>query len=78
MTEKEIYRIWAPFGKKWTEWVRPVAFVENHLYDRGYYLGEEELLPVLFQETCEKDTAFIVDMPGAESVYMGLALAKLG
>ena len=78
MTEKEIYRIWAPFGKKWTDWVRPVAFVENHLYDRGYYLGEEELLPVLFQETCEKDTAFIVDMPGAESVYMGLALAKLG
>lgn len=78
MTEKEIYRIWAPYGKKWVDWVRPVAFVGNHLYDRGYYLQEEELPPVLFQEVCEKDTAFIVDMPGAESVYMGLALAAIG
>ena len=78
MTEKEVYRIWAPFGKKWVDWVRPVAFVKHHMYDRGYYLLAEELPLILFQQTCEKDTAYIVDLPGAESVYMGLALARLG
>ena len=27
MIGKEIYKIYAPMGAKWTQWVRPVPFV---------------------------------------------------
>ena len=27
MTNKEIYKLWAPVGKRWVDWVRPVPFV---------------------------------------------------
>lgn len=27
MTGKEVYKIWAPFECRWTDWVRPVPFV---------------------------------------------------
>jgi hypothetical protein len=27
MNRKEIFDVWAPFGKKWTDWVKPVPFI---------------------------------------------------
>lgn len=78
MTDKELYRIWAPLGKKWIDWVRPVPFVEIHEYSKQYnvttfVLPEPELSREIFA-----DAAVIVDLPGAESVEMGLALAGKG
>ena len=29
MNAKEVYKLWAPFNKKWTDWVRPVPFIRN-------------------------------------------------
>ena len=28
MTKKEVYKIWAPSKLKWSNWVRPVPFVD--------------------------------------------------
>lgn len=78
MTEKEVYQIWAPPGNKWVGWVRPVAFIESNLYDRGYLFTEEELPDVDFLDEKCKDAALIVDLPGSEGVYMGISLAKKG
>lgn len=78
MTEKEIYKIWAPSGQKWVDWVRPVPFMQ---------LPEDTLLsgwsegfgPMTdFPGVGEAGMALIVDLPGAQSVREGIALAKRG
>jgi len=78
MTDKEIYRIWAPLGKKWTEWVRPVPFVEIHEYSKQYIVTPFEMPATDFSNEIYADAALIVDLPGAESVEWGIALAKQG
>lgn len=78
MTVKEIYKIWAPFGKKWVDWVRPVPFVEMNNYTKMYNYSEFIISPVNYADGMSKDTAFLVDLPGMESVKEGLALARLG
>lgn len=79
--DKEIYKIWAPAGKKWVDWVRPVAFVEMEHFDKGY--GSFEVADngghgAEYIDDAWKDAAIIVDLPGRESVREGIALAKKG
>lgn len=78
MTDRELYRIWAPLGKKWTPWVRPVPFVEIQEHSKEYNFTLFEVAPVDFPEEKFADAALIVDLPGAESIEMGIALAKEG
>lgn len=78
MTVKEIYKIWAPFGKKWVDWVRPVPFVEMNYYTKMYNYSEFTIPFVEYTDGTSEDTAFLVDLPGMESVKEGLALAQLG
>lgn len=78
MTDKEIYRIWAPLGKRWSEWVRPVPFVEIHEHSKAYSLTLHDVPVPDLSEDKFKDAAIIVDLPGAESVEAGLAYAKSG
>lgn len=78
MTVKDIYKIWAPYGKKWVDWVRPVPFVEMNFYSKMYNYSDFTISDISYvDETCT-DTAVIVDLPGMESVKEGLALAKVG
>ena len=78
MTDRELYRIWAPLGKKWTPWVRPVPFVEIQEHSKEYNFTLFEVPPMDFTEEKFADAALIVDLPGAESVEVGIALAKEG
>ena len=78
MTDKELYRIWAPLGKKWIEWVRPVPFVGIHEHSKEYNFTLFEVPVLDFPEEQFGDAALIVDLPGAESVEVGIALAKKG
>ena len=78
MTDRELYRIWAPLGKKWTPWVRPVPFVEIQEHSKEYNFTLFEVPPMDFPEEKFPDAALIVDLPGAESVEVGIALAKEG
>ncbi len=79
--DKEIYKIWAPVGKKWVDWVRPVPFAEMEHFTKGYDSGgvaDSSLYKAIYVEESWKDAAFIVDLPGAESVKEGMALARKG
>ena len=78
MTVKDIYRIWAPAGKKWVDWVRPVPFVEMNSYSKMYNYSEFTIPSIVYADEVSTDTAIIVDLPGMESVKEGLALAKNG
>lgn len=78
MTCKEIFQIWAPTGKKWVDWVRPVPFVEMNEHSKSYNFTGFEIPTIDFLHEKFSDAAIIVDLPGAESVMEGLALANVG
>ena len=77
MIGKEIYKIYAPEGAKWIEWIRPVPFVAIDTYNRKPatdWIDRKEL----FLEQYKSDTVIFIDMPGKESIELGISLAKIG
>lgn len=78
MTNRECYRVWAPIGKKWTDWVRPVPFIAAEKNVKGYHVGELSIPSMDKIKEVEDKTAIVVDLPGDESIEVGLALAKVG
>lgn len=78
MTGKEVYKKWAPTGKRWVDWVRPVPFIG---IDTPYQVHEfiDDSIPKIFYiNNLSKDTAIIIDIEGVDSIKEGIALAHLG
>ena len=75
MTGKELFEIWGPDQATWSRWAKPILFAEfaGGAEPAG---GYTELAS--FDLPHEAGTAIVVDLPGAESVKTGLALALLG
>lgn len=80
MTNKEAYKIWAPFGKKWVDWVRPVPFVPINNKTRQFQpMGiTMPYISVLLKSNTLNETAIIVDLPGTQSIEVGIYLAQYG
>lgn len=76
--EKDIYKVWAPEGCDWVDWVRPVPFVEMERYTKDYRIAAAPLPVPGFLEENMRDSAILIDLPGADGVTMGIALAKKG
>ena len=77
MKGKEIYKIYAPNGAKWMDWVRPVPFVAIDTYNRkpiANFLDRE----AMFLKKYQQDTAIFIDLPGKESIELGIGLAHMG
>ena len=77
MRGKEIYKIYAPNGAKWTDWVRPVPFVAIDTYHREP-IGDWMDRKTMFLKKYQQDTAIFIDLPGKESIELGIDLAYLG
>lgn len=78
MTNKEVYKIWAPYNKKWIDWVRPVSFISINENTKKYkpsnFLFQKfEGLDITKED---KSIAIIVDLPSVQSVETGIFLAK--
>lgn len=78
MTARELYCVWAPTGKKWVDWVRPVPFVAMNEYSKQYHFSDFSIPTIDFPDDACAEAAIIVDLPGVESVKEGIALAKAG
>lgn len=78
MTGKEVYKKWAPTGKRWVDWVRPVPFIGiDTPYQVHEFIGDS--IPKIFYiNKLSKDTAIIIDIEGVDSIKEGIALAHLG
>lgn len=74
MTNKECYKIWAPFNKKWVDWVRPVPFI--NINDKQKFQPIINLNNLSFIDKNDKSIAIIIDLPGTDSIEIGLILAK--
>src|SRR5260370_29959174 len=72
MNKEAIFESWAPRDGIWSLWARPVLFaqmpgsVSRRTYD------------VSWAPTASEHAVLVVDLPGAESVSMGLSLAERG
>ena len=77
MRGKEIYKIYAPNGAKWIDWVRPVPFVAIDTYNRKPIADWMER-KAMFLKNYQQDTAIFVDLPGKESIELSIDLAYKG
>lgn len=75
MSLAETYPVWAPPDTVWSRWAKPVLFAEAGLAPLAP-AAVETVAPPEFR--ADQQTAVIVDLPGAESVAAGLALARAG
>lgn len=77
MIGKEIYKIYAPIDTKWTEWIRPVPFVAIDTYNRKLVSDwiDRKILSI---SQYKKDIAIFIDIPGKESIELGISLAYIG
>ena len=73
----DLYKIYAPQNAKWVEWVRPVPFVAIKTYNRQV-IENLDIKKQFFLKEYQKDTAIFIDLPGIESIELGLELAKIG
>ncbi|MBR4965983.1 MAG: hypothetical protein IKY53_05765 [Lachnospiraceae bacterium] len=78
MTIKDVYRIWAPEGAKWTDWVRPVPFTGFKQCTKGYPQTELAIGRTDYIDETFAGAALIVDLPGIAGIREGIALAKAG
>ena len=77
MTNKDIFKIWAPSHKKWVDWVRPVPFVTIGKNIQRFY-PSNITLPFISCLENKKSTAIIVDLPNTQSVEAGIFLLQHG
>ena len=81
---RQAYSQWAPEGKKWTDWVRPVPFINIGKGIKRYRVCSEDMVSHLFSEEekelepFKSNTSLVVDMSGPQSVMLGLHLAREG
>lgn len=76
MNGREIFKIWAKNGAMWTEWVRPVHFIE--LQSKSNCTIPIYIPQIYYLDGFEKNSAIILDLPERYSIEEGLALAQLG
>jgi len=76
MTNEECFNAWAPEEAPWSPWAKPVLFTQRQ---DGFVLGLRtwpEPPENLWLSQANGRTAVVVDLPGVESVEMGIALAR--
>lgn len=78
MTGKEIFKIWAPAGVRWTDWVRPVPFISIKDTFKTDTTCNFTIPSINYLSKQLTDTAIIVDLPSYDSINEGLALARIG
>jgi hypothetical protein len=77
MNKDEILAAWAPDTSIWSSWTKPVLFAH---VDAGDIATEPPAAPVDLDwcPAIEDRAAIVVELPGAESVMLGIALAERG
>jgi hypothetical protein len=74
LSREELFAVWAPAHSRWSAWAKPVLFA----YTDWIPQASEPELPDPGQLAYMRDAAFVLDLPGAKSVLLALALAKSG
>jgi hypothetical protein len=73
MTKEEIFSLWAPDESPWSRWAKPVLFA--YLDTAWNVPAPDTVGDVSWTPGPNKKVALVLDLPGAEGVQYGLALA---
>lgn len=73
----DCFAIWAPEGVVWSEWAKPVVFAHAPVLLTEPPLVVPDLTLPNLPRPWDR-SALVVDLPGAQSVLVGLALAEQG
>lgn len=76
MTNKEVYKIWAPCNIKWCSWVRPVPFI--YLDEKINEFIDYTIPTINYLNKALDNTAIIIDINGIDSIKEGIELSKIG
>lgn len=74
MTPSELYNIWAPQDSIWSPWAKPVLFAELSAVP----LAPQLQILSLDVPRMDAPAAVVIDLPGRESVSVGVTLAQAG
>jgi hypothetical protein len=72
---EETFAAWTPSDVRWSEWAKPVAFV-NAAEVTGEAATDAQMPRIA--APIDPSSAIVVDLPGAEAVHAGLLLAERG
>ena len=75
MSKLELFRIWAPEDRVWSQWAKPVLFAQSDLLMELFEQGFE--WPHLNLPN-DRATALIIELPRSDSVAYGIAAARVG
>lgn len=78
MDKIDIYKVWAPVNVIWSNWVRPVSFIELDIPKSRSEFIDYEIPSVNYLKEIEDNTAIILDESGIDSIKEGIALSLLG
>jgi hypothetical protein len=79
--QQRVFEHWAPAGAPWATWAKPVLFAKmpailTPVWDA--HPSRPALFDVSWSPAAAQRVAIVVDLPGAQSVNAGLALAQRG
>jgi hypothetical protein len=78
MQPREFFAIWAPREVVWSRWAKPVVFTQLTASNTTVPQTVASSINADWIPTPEDKTALLVNLPGAESVEVGIALAQRG
>jgi hypothetical protein len=73
---EEIFRVWAPAGVLWSDWVAPALFVQLDCSGEPAP-AVPETTPPSFPASLPERAAIVLDLPGAQAVRIAMELAAL-
>jgi hypothetical protein len=77
MNNEAIFEIWVPRDGIWSLWARPILFAQMPESASGASFVRLSR-DVSWAPAADEHAVLVVDLPGAESVWMGLSMAERG
>lgn len=79
MNNEECFAAWAPDAVPWSQWAKPSLFIQfAPAIPRGGEESQWASKDVSWVPDARGQGALVIELPGAESVIMGVALARRG
>ena len=75
MSELELFRIWAPEDRVWSQWAKPVLFAQH---DPSTEPSERSSDWPGLDLPNDRATALVIELPRGDSVAYGIAAARFG
>ena len=78
MNKKQIYNIWAPSTSKWSNWVKPIAFITLDSNQKIYEIINYNIPKINYLDKYLENTIIIIDTKADNAIKEAIALANIG